>query len=88
MLVIRGEAGIGKTALLDDTARTAGEMRVLRASGSEFETGIGFSGLHQLLLPVSDMIEHLPRQLREALEVALMLRSGPFRNGSRSASRL
>ena len=77
VLVIRGEAGIGKTALLDDTARTAGEMRVLRASGSEFETGIGFSGLHQLLLPVSDMIEHLPQQLREALEVALMLRSGP-----------
>ena len=77
VLVIRGEAGIGKTALLDDTARSAGEMRVLRASGSEFETGIGFSGLHQLLLPVTGMIEHLPQQLREALEVALMLRSGP-----------
>ena len=52
-------------------------MRVLRASGSEFETGIGFSGLHQLLLPVLGMIDHLPQQLREALEVALTLRSGP-----------
>ncbi len=77
VLMIRGEAGIGKTALLDDTAGRAGEMQVLRASGSEFETGIGFSGLHQLLLPAIGMIEHLPEQLSAALEVALMLRSGP-----------
>ena len=77
VLVIRGEAGIGKTALLDDAAQSAGEMRILRASGSEFETGIGFSGLHQLLLPAIGMIDHLPQQLREPLEVALMLRGGP-----------
>jgi DNA-binding CsgD family transcriptional regulator len=77
VLVIAGEAGIGKTALLEDTAGTAEEMRVLRASGSEFETGLGFSGLHQLLLPVLGMLDHLPTQLRAALEVALTLQSGP-----------
>jgi DNA-binding CsgD family transcriptional regulator/tetratricopeptide (TPR) repeat protein len=77
VLVISGEAGIGKTALLDDTARTAGEMQVLRASGSEFEAGLGFSGLHQLLLPALGLLDHLPEQLREALTVALMMRSGP-----------
>ena len=77
VLVISGEAGIGKTALLEDSVRTADEMQVLRASGSEFETGLGFSGLHQLLLPVLGLLDHLPPQLRDALEVALTLRSGP-----------
>ena len=77
VLVISGEAGIGKTALLEDSARAADEMTVLRASGSEFEAGLGFSGLHQLLLPAPGLLDHLPPQLREALEVALTLRSGP-----------
>jgi DNA-binding CsgD family transcriptional regulator len=77
VLVVTGEAGIGKTALLEDTVANADEMRVLRASGSEFETGLGFSGLHQLLFPVLGMLDHLPSQLRDALEVALTLRSGP-----------
>jgi DNA-binding CsgD family transcriptional regulator len=77
VLVISGEAGIGKTALLDDTAGSAGEMRVLRASGSEFEAGLGFSGLHQLLLPALGLLDHLPDQLCDALAVALMMRSGP-----------
>jgi DNA-binding CsgD family transcriptional regulator len=77
VLVVRGEAGIGKTALLDDAATAAGEMRILRASGSEFETGLGFSGLHQLLLPALGLIEHLPPQLGDALAVALTLRGGP-----------
>jgi DNA-binding CsgD family transcriptional regulator len=77
VLVIAGEAGIGKTALLEDTARKADEMQVLRASGSEFEAGLGFSGLHQLLLPTLGLLDHLPAQLRDALEIALTLRSGP-----------
>ncbi|HEY5845149.1 MAG TPA: ATP-binding protein, partial [Mycobacterium sp.] len=77
VLVISGEAGIGKTALLEDSVRTADEMQVLRASGSEFEAGLGFSGLHQLLLPVLGLLDHLPPQLRDALQVALTLRSGP-----------
>ncbi len=77
VLVISGEAGIGKTALLEDAARTAGEMQVLRASGSEFEATLGFAGLHQLLVPALGLLDHLPDQLREALEVALTLRNGP-----------
>lgn len=77
VLVISGEAGIGKTTLLEDTARVSDAVQVMRASGSEFEAGLGFSGLHQLLLPALGLLDHLPTQLRNALEVALTLRSGP-----------
>ncbi len=77
VLVLRGEAGIGKTALLDDTALRAGEMRVLRTSGSEHETGLGFAGLHQLLLPALNLVDRLPGPQRDALAVALMLDDGP-----------
>jgi DNA-binding CsgD family transcriptional regulator len=77
VLILRGEAGIGKTALLDDTARNCGEMRVLRTSGSEYESGLGFAGLHQLLLPALHLVERIPGPQRDALSVALMLRDGP-----------
>jgi DNA-binding CsgD family transcriptional regulator len=77
VLVLRGEAGIGKTALLDDTARRAGEMRVLRTSGTEHESGLGFAALHQLLLPVLPLLERIPGPQRDALAVALMLTEGP-----------
>jgi DNA-binding CsgD family transcriptional regulator len=77
VLVLCGEAGIGKTALLDDTARHAGEMRVLRTSGSEYESGLGFSGLHQLLGPALHLIDRIPGPQRDALAVALLLRDGP-----------
>ena len=77
VLVISGEAGIGKTALLDDTAAQAGEMRVLRISGSEQEAGLGFAGLQQLLSPALPLLERIPEPQRDALAVALMLRDGP-----------
>ena len=77
VLVLRGEAGIGKTALLDDTAGRAGEMRVLRTSGSEQESGLGFAGLHQLLLPALHLAQGIPVPQRDALAVALMLADGP-----------
>ena len=77
VLVISGEAGIGKTALLDDAVRRAGDMQVLRTSGTEHESGLGFSGLHQLLLPALSGLEHIPGPQRDALAVALTLRSGP-----------
>ncbi|MGH3561410.1 MAG: AAA family ATPase, partial [Mycobacterium sp.] len=77
VLVLRGEPGIGKTALLEDTADCAGDMIVLRTSGSEPEAGLGFSGLHQLLLPALHLIEHIPAPQSDALAVALMLRPGP-----------
>ncbi|MGW4408645.1 AAA family ATPase [Nonomuraea sp. NPDC004702] len=68
-----GDPGIGKSALMAAAAElavTAG-MRVLRASGSEFEADVSYSCLNQLLLPVEADIQHLPPQLREALSVAL-----------------
>jgi DNA-binding CsgD family transcriptional regulator len=77
VLLLRGEAGIGKTALLDDTALHAGEMQVLRTSGSEYESGLGFSGLHQLLRSALHLIDRIPEPQREALAVALLLRDGP-----------
>lgn len=77
VLVLLGEPGIGKTALLDDTAQRAAAMRVLRTSGSEAESGLGFSGLYHLLRPALDLIDHIPAPQRDALAVALTLRRGP-----------
>ncbi|MGE2691628.1 helix-turn-helix transcriptional regulator [Mycolicibacterium pulveris] len=77
VLVVRGEPGIGKTALLEDTADRAGDMRVMRASGSEPESGLAFSALHHLLRPALHLIDHIPAPQRDALEVALTLRRGP-----------
>ena len=73
-LLIAGEAGIGKSMLLDAAASRAeaAGLRVLRAAGVEFEAGISFAGLNQLLLPVLRSVEHPP-----ALRVALGLQSGP-----------
>ncbi|WP_433368916.1 AAA family ATPase [Streptosporangium sp. CA-115845] len=71
--LMRGEPGVGKSALMAAAAELAitADMRVLRASGSEFEADVGYSCLNQLLLPVSADIERLPPGLREALSVAL-----------------
>ncbi|MEV8631272.1 AAA family ATPase [Streptosporangium sp. NPDC051023] len=71
--LIRGEPGVGKSALLSAAAELAvtANMRVLRSSGSEFEADIAYAGLNQLLLPVHADIERLPPGLREALSVAL-----------------
>ncbi|MGZ4324163.1 MAG: AAA family ATPase [Solirubrobacteraceae bacterium] len=52
ILVIRGEARIGKSALLDYAAGQAGGMRVLRAAGVEAESELPFAALHQLLRPL------------------------------------
>jgi DNA-binding CsgD family transcriptional regulator len=77
-LLILGEPGIGKTALLDaaaDAAAAAG-TRVLRAAGAEFEAEIPFSGLHQVLCPLIGEFTRLSAAHREALAVALGFRSG------------
>ncbi|MFJ6150514.1 AAA family ATPase [Micromonospora profundi] len=77
--MLRGDAGIGKSAILAATGDVAADkgMRVLRASGSEFEAAISYSILHQLLLPLRAEIERLPPGLRDALTVALGLGPGP-----------
>ncbi len=77
VLVLRGEAGIGKTALLDWAADTAGDMRVARMAGAESETDLVFAGLHQLLVPFLDGLDLLPAPQRAALMSAFGLTEGP-----------
>jgi DNA-binding CsgD family transcriptional regulator len=72
-LVLRGEAGIGKTALLEDARERASDMHVLRARGVESESELPFAALHQLLRPALGHIEHLPGPQAEALRGALGL---------------
>ena len=77
-LVLVGDAGVGKTALLDVAARHAGSLgvSVVRAAGAEFEADISFSALHQSLLPLLDGIQELRPRYRDALSVALGLGEG------------
>jgi DNA-binding CsgD family transcriptional regulator len=77
VLVLRGEAGIGKTALLDWAAGMAGDMRVARVAGVESEMDLGFAGLHQMLAPLLDGLERLPGPQRAALQSAFGLTAGP-----------
>ncbi|MFJ4770772.1 AAA family ATPase [Streptomyces uncialis] len=74
-IVICGEAGIGKSALLA-YARSAPGPRVLRAEGGEFETGCAFAALHQLCGPYLAEIAALPAPQRAELEIAFGLRDG------------
>ncbi len=77
VLVLRGEAGIGKTALLDRAAGQAGDMQVARVAGVQAEMGMGFAGLHQLLVPFLDGLQELPAPQRQALGSAFGLVDGP-----------
>jgi DNA-binding CsgD family transcriptional regulator len=76
-LVLRGDAGVGKTALLDLAATRTGSMRVLRATGAEPESDLAFATLHQLLRPVTipagGLLDALPEPQREAVRGALGL---------------
>ncbi len=76
-LVLVGDPGTGKTAILDAAARGATDAVVLRAEGVEFEADLSFSGLHQALLPMADGIAALDPAHRTALSVALGLEDGP-----------
>ncbi|GAB2846138.1 helix-turn-helix transcriptional regulator [Lentzea nigeriaca] len=75
-LVLRGEAGIGKSALLQHVRAAASGFAVLDASGSEFETELPFAALHQLCVPLLDRLAKLAPARRSALEVAFGLASG------------
>ncbi|MEU8613506.1 AAA family ATPase, partial [Actinoplanes sp. NPDC048791] len=76
--LISGDPGVGKSALMTAAAELAGErgMRVLRASGSEFEADVSYAGLNQLFLPVLADLDRLPPGPREALSVALGFGAG------------
>src|SRR5258708_4871445 len=77
VLVVRGEPGIGKTALLDYAAGRAVGFRVIRAWGVESEMELAFAGLHQLCVPMLGRLDQLPRPQRDALAVAFGMREGP-----------
>ncbi len=76
VLVVRGEAGIGKTALLRYTARRASGFRVAQVTGVEAEMELPFAGIHQLCSPLLDHLRALPQPQRDALNVALGVASG------------
>jgi DNA-binding CsgD family transcriptional regulator len=75
-LVLRGEAGIGKTALLDFVLERAAGCRVGRAAGVESEMELAFAGLHQLCSPFLDRLTTLPAPQQEALGTVFGLRPG------------
>ncbi|MFD8499083.1 AAA family ATPase [Amycolatopsis sp. NPDC059657] len=79
-LVLRGEAGIGKSALLDYLAARAVGCRVARATGVESERELAYSGLHQICAPYLDRIEGLPGPQRTALGTAFGLTDGATPN--------
>ena len=72
-LVLRGEAGIGKSALLAYAAEHANDMTVLRAVGVQSESDLAFAGLHQLLRPIFPSIDRLPQPQALALRAAFAL---------------
>jgi DNA-binding CsgD family transcriptional regulator len=69
-LVVRGEPGVGKTALLEYVVERASDCRVVRATGVQSEMELAFAGLHQLLAPALDHLERLPAPQRDALGTA------------------
>src|SRR5262245_25629576 len=75
-LVLRGEAGIGKTALLEYLIDSASGVTVLRAVGVESEMELAFASLHQLCAPMLDHVKQLPDPQREALEIVFGVSAG------------
>ena len=76
-LVVHGEPGVGKTALLQYLAGQASGCRVARAGGVQSEMELAFAVLHQLCAPMLDRLERLPAPQRDALRTAFGLSAGP-----------
>src|SRR6201987_417762 len=76
VLVVSGEPGVGKTALLESAVRSASGFRVLRALGVESEMELAFAALQQLCAPLLDRLDRLPAPQQDALGVAFGLRAG------------
>ena len=79
-LVVQGDPGVGKTALLEDTAKVAQQFRVLRTAGTEGEQDFPYAALHRFCAPILDRIDQLPAPQRDALAVAFGLTAGPAPN--------
>ena len=75
-LVIRGEAGIGKSALLEYCAEQAGDCRVIQVVGAESELELPFAALHQLCLPMLDALPSLAEPQERALQISFGQTSG------------
>src|SRR3954469_14210799 len=76
-LVVRGEAGVGKTALLEYAVESASDLRIARGVGVESEMELAFTALHQLRGPMLDVLELLPGPQRDALSTTFGLKAGP-----------
>src|SRR6201996_2593533 len=75
-LVLEGQAGVGKTALLEYAVASASGLTVLRAAGVESERELAFAALHQLCAPLLDRLDRLPGPQRDALATAFGLHAG------------
>jgi AAA ATPase domain len=76
-LVVHGEPGVGKTALLEYLGGSAPGCRIERAAGVQSEMELAFAGLHQLCAPMLDRLEAVPVPQREALRTAFGMSAGP-----------
>jgi tetratricopeptide (TPR) repeat protein len=76
VLVVRGEAGIGKSALLEYASGSASDFRLLRAVGVESEMELAFASLHQLCAQIRDFVDRLPAPQHDALEITFGVSAG------------
>ena len=76
VLVLSGDAGVGKTALLEYAVDSVSDLTVLRAVGVESEMELAFAALHKVCAPLLDRLERLPVPQREALAITFALREG------------
>ncbi|TYB57185.1 AAA family ATPase [Nonomuraea sp. PA05] len=76
VLVLRGEAGVGKSALVEHLVANATGCQILRAVGIESEMELAFAGLHQLCMPIMGHLDRLPGPQRDALAIAFGLSAG------------
>jgi DNA-binding CsgD family transcriptional regulator len=76
-LVLSGEAGVGKTALLDYVAANASGCRIARTTGCQSEMELAFAALHQLCAPMLDGVQRLPPPQRDAVRTAFGISAGP-----------
>jgi DNA-binding CsgD family transcriptional regulator len=76
-LVVRGEPGVGKSALLEYVASRASGCRLVRAAGVGYETEFAYAGIHQLCAPILDLRDRLPGPQRDALATAFGMSAGP-----------
>jgi predicted ATP-dependent serine protease len=76
-LILRGEPGVGKSALLDYAVERAEDLQIVRTVAVESEMAMGFAAVHQLLVPLLPVADRLPEPQQRALDVAFGLVSGP-----------